>query len=127
MHRWRITGWARRQPIVSRRILPLVVAMMGCLVAAYVAFGVSRWTTPISVQAAVPGMASVSGTVESSTPFRAAQVFLRNTDKRILNMVFTSGGQFRATPLFPGNYEVSVATKGSVSDVQKLVLKAGDN
>lgn len=28
---------------------------------------------------------------------------------------------------FPGTYEVSVAAKGLASDVQKLVLKAGDN
>jgi streptogramin lyase len=42
-------------------------------------------------------------------------------------MVYTGGGQFRAVSLFPGNYEVSVRTKGFQSDVQKLVLKAGDN
>jgi virginiamycin B lyase len=42
-------------------------------------------------------------------------------------MVYTSAGQFRAVSLFPGNYEVSVSTKGLDSEVQKLVLKPGDN
>ena len=67
----------------------------------------------------------MSGTVDSTTPFKAAQVFIRNVDKRILYMVYTSAGQFRAVALFPGNYEVSVSTKGLESDVQKLALKAG--
>src|SRR5438552_4926714 len=35
------------------------------------------------------GTAGLSGAVDSSTPFKAAQVFIRNTDKRILYMVYT--------------------------------------
>jgi streptogramin lyase len=77
--------------------------------------------------AAIPGTASLSGTVTSTAPFKAAQVSVRNVDKRIVYMVYTNAGQFRAVSLFPGNYEVSVSTKGLESDVQKLVLKAGDN
>src|SRR6059036_2735929 len=73
------------------------------------------------------GTAGLSGAVDSSTPFKAAQVFIRNTDKRILYIVYTNAGQFRAVTLFPGNYEVKVSTKGQESDVQKLTLKAGDS
>src|SRR4030095_17079494 len=73
------------------------------------------------------GTASLSGTVESTAPFKAAQVYIRNLDKRILYQVYTNAGQFRAVSLFPGNYEVSVRTKSLQSDVQKLVLKAGEN
>src|SRR5262249_10045166 len=80
-----------------------------------------------AAQAGISGTASLSGTVDSTTPFKAAQVFIRNVDKRILYMVYTNAGQFRAVALFPGNYEVSVGTKGFESDVQKLALKAGDN
>jgi len=69
--------------------------------------------------------AGLSGTVKSTTPVKASQVFIRNVEKRILYMVYTSAGQFRAVALFPGNYEVSVSTKGLESDVQKLALKAG--
>ena len=42
-------------------------------------------------------------------------------------MVYTTAGQFRATPLFPGNYEISASAKALRSEVQKLVVKAGDN
>jgi len=59
-------------------------------------------------------------------PFKASQVYIKNVDKRIMYMVYTSGGQFRAVQLFPGNYEVSVTLKGFKSDVQKVAVKAGD-
>ncbi len=29
--------------------------------------------------------------------------------------------------LFPGNYEISTQAKGLESDIQKIVIKAGDN
>ena len=74
-----------------------------------------------------PGTGSLSGTVTSPTPFKAAQVFIRNVDKRMLYMVYTNAGQFRAVALLPGNYEINVATSGLVSDVQKLTVKAGDS
>ncbi len=67
---------------------------------------------PIPPQSGIAGTASLSGAVDSSTPFKAAQVFIRNTDKRVLYMVYTNAGQFRAVALFPGNYEVKVSTKG---------------
>jgi sugar lactone lactonase YvrE len=77
--------------------------------------------------ATVPGAASLSGTVESSAPYNAAQVFIRNTDKRMLYMVYTNAKRFRAVALFPGNYEISAATKDLKSDVQKLAIKAGES
>ncbi len=42
--------------------------------------------------APLPGTASLTGTVDSSKPFKAARVYIRNTDKRILYMVFTNAG-----------------------------------
>src|SRR5579884_3737240 len=80
--------------------------------------------------ASIPGTATLSGTVDSSKPFKAAQVYIRNVDKRMLYMVYTVGGRYQAMQLFPGNYEVSVATKGLQnlgSEVQKISLKAGQN
>jgi streptogramin lyase len=99
------------------------------LAIAYGVFAASGLAAPTTaaVQAPVAGTARLSGTVESTVPFKAAQVFIRNVDKRILYMVYTSAGQFRAVSLIPGNYEVSVSTKGLESDVQKLALKPGDN
>jgi virginiamycin B lyase len=95
----------------------LIVALLGSLAIAYA----------MSAAQAGQGPASLSGTVDSSAPFKAAQVYIRNIDKRILYQVYTNAGQFRAVSLFPGNYEVSVRTKNLQSDVQKLVLKAGEN
>src|SRR5439155_11482349 len=107
----------------------LVIVLMLSLAIAYGVFAGSGLAAPTTaaVQAPVSGTARLSGTVDSTVPFKAAQVFIRNVDKRILYMVYTSAGQFRAVSLMPGNYEVSVSTKGLESDVQKLALKSGDN
>src|SRR5438477_10688725 len=106
-----------------------VILLMISLAVAYSVFAGRGLAAPgtAAAQAPVAGTARVSGTVESTVPFKAAQVFIRNVDKRILYMVYTSAGQFRAVALFPGNYEVSSNTKGLESDVQKLVLKAGES
>src|SRR5215212_6250960 len=82
---------------------------------------------PAAQTATIPGTATVTGTVESSAAYNAAQVFIRNTDKRMLYMVYTNAKRFRAVALFPGNYEISAATKDLKSDVQKLVVKAGES
>ena len=113
-----------------RRSLLVVTALTGSLVAGYAVLGMGGWlggAPRVAEAAALPGFGSVSGTVESATPVKAAQVFIRNVDKRILFMVYTNAGQFRATPLFPGNYEISASANALKSDVQKLVVKAGDN
>jgi virginiamycin B lyase len=127
MNALHIARLMRRQPI---RLVPvtLFTAVVGVMVACVLAIGGS-WlgTASISVEAAVPGMASVSGSVQAPSAVRAARVYLRNTDKRIVHMVFTQAGKFRATPLFPGNYEVTVQATGLVSAVQRVALKAGDN
>ena len=80
----------------------------------------------ISLQAEVPGTATLSGAVMAAQPFKAAQVYIRNVDKGIVYMVYTNGGRYRAVALFPGNYEVSANTKHLESDVQTLTVNAGD-
>src|SRR5215210_7984417 len=82
---------------------------------------------PSAQTVAVPGTASISGTVESTAPYAAAQVFIRNTDKRMLYMVYTNAKRFRAAALFPGNYEISAATRELKSDVQRITVKAGES
>ena len=77
--------------------------------------------------AVIPGTATVSGMVESAKPFKAAKVFFRNPEKRMLYMVYTVGGHYNAMQLFPGEYEVSVQAKGLDSDMSKVTLKAGKN
>src|ERR1044071_198571 len=80
-----------------------------------------------AAQTAIPGTATLSGTIESSAPYSAAQVFIRNTDKRMLYMVYTNAKRFHAVALFPGNYEISAAAKDLKSDVRKLTIKAGES
>src|SRR5262245_60200172 len=109
-----------------RRFLLFSLALTSVLIIA--GFVASRLAgAPRVAQAAVPGLGNLTGTVQSGTAFKAAQVFIRNTDKRVLYMVYTNAGRFRSVALFPGNYEVSARTGALQSDVQKLVVKAGDN
>ncbi len=108
-----------------KRFLVSGVALAACLAVAYV-MNVNG-ALMAQQRGELAGMARLSGAVTAPQPFKAAQVFIRNTDKHILYMVFTSGGQYRSLALFPGNYEVTVKARGLESSVQKLVLKAGEN
>ena len=103
-----------------RRSVLLVIALVGGLAAGAAAVVMGPWLAgaPSVAQAAVlPGFGSLSGTVESATPFKAAQVFIRNVDPRVLSTVYTPVGQFRAVALLPGTYEVNVHARGLASDV----------
>jgi len=73
----------------------------------------------------LPGTATVTGSVQAPKAFKAAKVYLMNTDKNVLFMVYTSAGRYRAVNLFPGNYEITVRTQGLASDTQNVALKAG--
>jgi virginiamycin B lyase len=127
MNNWKASRSSCRRPAVVRRVPLMMTAVIGSLAAAYAVFAVSGWATAAPAQAQVSGMARMSGTVSSSKPFKAAQVYIRNVDMRIMYMVFSNAGQFRAVSLFPGNYEISATAKGFKSNVQKLAVKAGDN
>jgi streptogramin lyase len=106
----------------KRRVLTAVVALAAIGWAAYVVnVGVAA-----QQRGELAGMARLTGTVTAPQAFKAAQVYIRNVDKNILYMVFTGGGQFRASPLFPGNYEIVVRAKGLESDAQKVTLRAGE-
>ena len=71
------------------------------------------------------GLASVSGKVDSPQAFKAAKVYFRNSDKRVLYMVYTSAGRYQVMHLAPGSYEVSVQAKGLEADAQKITVTAG--
>src|SRR6187200_1308382 len=115
----------QRVASVPRFLLFSLALLLALVIAASV---VARLGGPPPVaQAAVPGSGTLTGTVQASAPFKAAQVLIRNVDKRVLFMVYTNGGKFRSVALFPGNYEVSARAGTLQSDAQKLVVKAGDN
>jgi virginiamycin B lyase len=113
--------------IRDRQAVLFAIAMTG-LIAGYAAFdrGAPAQAQGRPRTESLQGTASLTGTVDAAKPFKAAQVYIRNVDKRMLYMVFTSAGKFRAVALLPGNYEINVQARGLESDVQKLVVKAGD-
>jgi streptogramin lyase/cytochrome c5 len=113
--------------IGKQRVAMGVIATVG-VAAGYMMFGtgggaVAAQKAPSG--AALPGMATVSGTVDAPKPFKAAQVYIRNADTRMQYMVYTNAGAFRAVALLPGNYEIGVQATGLESDYQKVALKAG--
>ena len=114
---------------VSKRTVAMLAITVALLVGGYGVFS-SRGTT-VTAQAGgeLQGMGIVTGTVTASKPFKAAQVYIRSTDRRsrMLYMVYTQGGAFKAVALFPGNYEISVAARGLESDKRPLVVKVGAN
>ena len=73
------------------------------------------------------GLASVSGTVTSYAPFKAAKVYFRNVEKRMQYMVYTAGGKYQVMHLLPGKYDMRVETQGLDSAVTQVVLNAGAN
>src|SRR2546421_1612412 len=123
-----------RTRAATRRVWPVAIALAGSLLAGGVVFQVSGIAAPQRTSApqrparaaGLTGMAAMTGSVTAGRPFKAAQVYIRNTDKRILYMVYTNAGQFRALGLFPGNYEVGVTARGLKSDIHRLAIKAGD-
>lgn len=81
----------------------------------------------LGTSAELDGLVSVSGVVTAPAPFKAAKVYFRSAERRMQYMVYTAGGVYRATYLLPGEYEMRVETKGLVSPVRKISLKAGAN
>jgi len=71
-------------------------------------FLLAAWSATAIGQSELAGLASVSGTVTSPTPFKAAKVHFRNADVRMQYMVYTAGGKYQAMHLLPGNYEMRV-------------------
>ena len=117
---------SKRRSMLGRALA--LAAVMGGLVATYVGLSGSTGAAAQSRdKVSLKDMPSVTGTVDAAGPFKAAQVYLRNTDRRMSYMVYTQAGKFRAVALLAGNYEIHAEAKGLQSDVQKLVIRNGDN
>jgi len=61
----------------------LLLAIVWSLAAGYSIFGVGKWAASACERragAALSGTGTLSGTVESSQPVKAAQVYIRNVD-----------------------------------------------
>src|SRR3954468_17508157 len=81
------------------RTMIRTVALRPKATSAMTAFVLWAALTPLVVAASLPGTATVSGTVDSSKPFKAAQVYFRNPARRMLYMVYTVGGHYQAMHL----------------------------
>src|SRR5207249_11906909 len=91
-----------------RRVVRLVIVAMGGLAVGSLMIGVGGRTsaTLTAAQAtSLSAMGNVSGTVTSSRPFKAAQVYIRNVDKRIMYMVYTNVGLLCSVGLVTVNIE----------------------
>jgi len=75
----------------------------------------------------VANLASASGTVTGAKPFTAAKVYLKNTDKRILYMVYTNGGKFQAMHLLPGTIFPSTKYRADYDSEGKAVMMIEDD
>ncbi len=86
---------------------------------------------PLSPAAQLPGMGMLSGRVTTPKPLGQLTVYALNTDKRVGYMVYVVDGQYRATNLFPGRYEVTLrGTAGQLNwslpqQTRKLRVAAG--
>ena len=84
MHVWNPRRSSAHRAPDPRRAVLFVVAVVGSLAVGYAVEKTSGWlagTPRVAEAAALPGFGNVSGTVASTTPFKAAQVFIRNVDK----------------------------------------------
>ncbi len=105
-----------------RYVAVVLVAAIGLLAA-----GSAAAQAAPAANSDLAGLATVSGTVTSPSPFRAAKVYLRNADKRVQYMVYTAGGKYQAIHLMPGKYEMRVEADGLDSPMTPFTLNAGTN
>jgi virginiamycin B lyase len=118
---------ANKERVMNQTTLQLTAVLLA------MACAVLPTSKPASAQSVPPvaselsGLASVSGTVTSASPFKAARVYFRNVDKRMQYMVYTADGKYQAMHLLPGKYEMRVEARGLDSPVAEIVLKPGSN
>ena len=65
-------------------------------------------SAPLLLAGQIPGMAELAGRVTASKQLGQLTVQALNTDKQVAYTVYVVKGQYRATQLFPGRYQVSV-------------------
>lgn len=110
-----------------KRNTPLYVAVAVVAAIGLLAAGSAAAQSAPAAKSELAGLATVSGTVTSPSPFKAAKVYLRNTNKRVQYMVYTAGGKYQAMHLMPGKYEMRVEADGLDSPVTQLTLNPGSN
>jgi hypothetical protein len=87
--------------VTPLRRLPLAAAWLAALLV--LSFGAA---TAFPKQ--LPGMGLLEGRVTVAKPLGPLTVYAYNAERRIGYMVYVVGGRYRATNLFPGQYEVTL-------------------
>src|SRR5579871_5699640 len=90
-----------------------------------IALGMAFAIVPMLHAGSLPDLGTLSGKVTASKPFQAAQVYIRNVDKHVLYVVYTSAGHYEAVDLLPGKYAISPKKKGFSGDVKNVEVKPG--
>jgi streptogramin lyase len=76
----------------------------------------------------IEGTGSLSGRVIAPNAFKAAKVYAKNIEKRMLYMVYTKDGLYHAINLLPGNYEVWVEKESFIpGSIEKVYIEATDH
>jgi virginiamycin B lyase len=112
---------------VNRKLTRVIVLGLASLAAAFALIGSEYFLSATASAAAISGTGTLSGKVEASKPFQAAQVYAKNLDNNMLFVVYTVGGKYEAVNLLPGNYEVSVKKNGFSANPKKITITAGAN
>ncbi len=117
---------------IVRAILATAVGAAAASAAAVAAPVTQSQTTPTAQENPSDGEqtrtpATLSGAVTSSVPVEAAEVRAFNTNKRIMYMVFTHEGRFRAAGLLPGRYEITVEKDGFVRAAKTMEIAFGQD
>jgi len=73
------------------------------------------------------GRAQLSGSISADSPLKAVKIRALNLDKRVMYMVFSSRGRYRALGLLPGRYEITVQKSRFSAPAQSFDLAAGQH
>ena len=77
------------------------------------------------VAADLPGMGGLSGKVTAPKSVALGRVFALNKEKNIRYSVYTVGGKYRITNMFPGKYEITVKKDGFTEGLVTVDVKSG--
>lgn len=78
-----------------------------------------------AIAADLPGMGGLTGKVTAPNALSLGRVFALNKEKNIRYSVYTVGGEYRITNMFPGKYEVTLKKDGFTEGLTTVEVKNG--
>ena len=86
-----------------KKLILAAISVLGLM-----SIAASSWAADLA------GLGNLSGKVTQAKPVGQLTVYALNTDKNVGYQVYVVDGEYRATNMFPGNYEVTLLTKATV-------------